>query len=774
MTKLNMLERSILEREEAKEVSKVFSTIVASLLEFESQKIEEWGRDVELSSHTKLKLPLLVRNPETRLLSVNFDAALVRLLREVKYFLLLGLNVPDTALEIYQQVETFRRWTGNMDLIVNMNNDVLNILLPVERPLVQPYLTKFDAVMEKGLSSMNWKSPGITEFIADCMEQVTLVSEVVKTMKDNMRSVNDQLASYSKPLLQRKNKPAIKEEFEREHKNMIKERYSDIKEGGKAIHTMVKETNKVLRVSNASQDWRSYVDFVNNIVIDGLTKVVRNSLEYLLDQIDPAVIAKDDKMPMIEVKLDLVSVRVEDIRRDEVRFIPDLQESGGKGVRDLVNGWVGSFFNVATLFKRLDNEGTYLREIHGDYDVMMLMAAINETLETNEIACMAVKAPYDKHDYLWLTDLQEFFTAFSEEAQYTTPNGQRLLELSKYEEAISKYEGVREIVQQLQSPMDVGWLRFNTQPIKSQLMTWISKWVEMFLSHLKVTLVEKLTVLDGFMALVSKGLDAEVASIEDTKESKPALMRVMGDIRDVRKAMDVTQEMFQPLQEILITIKAHGIDLATLDKIGDKTVQDYLDEAPMQWDGVVKKMFRKKEEILPMQLREVEALKVDLEQFFLSIREFRTQFRANAPFAFEGSTSEAYAIMEAQAVQLEAKEQEARGYNELEELFELQVLPPLSQVIIMPNALCGVGIEHSIGRHTSHSTVSFNCSPLSCPALLCSVLQVSKYPETGDTRGELRLLKTVWDVKALVLFTHDSWNQQVGWPLLFCPQHHNL
>jgi dynein heavy chain len=96
-------------------------------------------------------------------------------------------------------------------------------------------------------------------------------------------------------------------------------------------------------------------------------------------------------MPMIEVKLDLVSVRVDDKRRDEVRFIPDLQESGGKGVRDLVNGWVGSFFNVATLFKRLDNEGTYLREIHGDYDVMMLMAAINETLEVNETACMAVK-----------------------------------------------------------------------------------------------------------------------------------------------------------------------------------------------------------------------------------------------------------------------------------------------------------------------------------------------------------------------------------------------
>ena len=55
--------------------------------------------------------------------------------------------------------------------------------------------------------------------------------------------------------------------------NLVKERYTEIKEGGKAIHTMVKDTNKVLRVSNASNDWRSYVDFVNNVVVDGLAQV---------------------------------------------------------------------------------------------------------------------------------------------------------------------------------------------------------------------------------------------------------------------------------------------------------------------------------------------------------------------------------------------------------------------------------------------------------------------------------------------------------------------
>lgn len=707
--KLNQLDRSILEREEAKEVSKVYHTIKASLQEFESQKIEEWGRDVEQSSHSKLKLPLVTRNPETKFLSVNFDPALVRLLREVKYFLLLGLNVPETALDIYQQVETFRAWTGNLDLIVNMNNDVLNILLPVERPLALPYLNKFDATIEKGLATMNWKSNGITEFIADCMEQVQVVAEVMRTMKNNLKGVNEQLLQYTKPLIIRKNKPVAKDEFEKEHKNFVKERYGEIKEGGKNIHNMVKDTNKVLRVSNSSNDWRSYVDFINNVVVDGLAKMVYNSLDYLYDQIDKDVIKREDKLPMIEVKLDLISVRInDDERRDEVRFIPDLKESNGKGVKDLVNSWIGSFFNVATLFKRLDNEGTYLREIHSDLNVKMLLATINETLERNEKECYDEKIKYDSFSYLWLTNLQEFFINFLEDAQITTPSGQKLIDLDKFAIAITKYEAVRDTIQQFPSPQDVGWLRINAQPLKSQLITWTSKWIDLFMKHLKKTVNEKLSDLDKFMKKVSVGLDLEVDPIKP--EFKTSLTSVMEDIRDVRKANDFTQEIFKPLQESLNILKAHGTDLFSLEKIGGKVVQDYLDEAPLAWDTVVKKTNRKKEDILPLQLNEVENLKTELEQFFLSMREFRNKFRTDAPFTFTGDPSIAYRELERHAQELGSKQAEAKRYNDSEELFELQV---------------------------------------------------SKYNEIGDTKSELRLLKQVWDVKAQLAYVFNSWNEQL-------------
>ena len=184
----------------------------------------------------------------------------------------------------------------------------------------------------------------------------------------------------------------------------------------------------------------------------------------------------------------------------------------------------------------------------------------------------------------------------------------------------------------------------------------------------------------------------------------------MEDIRDVRKAIDTTQELFKPLQDSLNILKMHGTDLQSLPKINAKYVQDYLDEVPMAWDSVVKKTFRKKEDILPLQLSEVENLKVELEQFFLSVREFRNNFRANAPFTFTGTPLQAYSQIDVYAKDLNSKAKEAKTFNELEELFELQV---------------------------------------------------SKYNEMGDTKIELRLLKQVWDVKALVIATYESWNSQL-------------
>lgn len=84
-------------------------------------------------------------------LKVNFDPVLVRILREVKYLLLLDIKVPARAEALYQKVNVYRSQTGNLELIVNMYNEILATLLPVEKPLLGDRIEKINKILQPGI-----------------------------------------------------------------------------------------------------------------------------------------------------------------------------------------------------------------------------------------------------------------------------------------------------------------------------------------------------------------------------------------------------------------------------------------------------------------------------------------------------------------------------------------------------------------------------------------------------------------------------------------------
>ena len=98
--------------------------------------------------------------------------------------------------------------------------------------------------------------------------------------------------------------------------------------------------------------------------------------------------------------------------------------------------------------------------------------------------------------------------------------------------------------------------------------------------------------------------------------------------------------------------------------------------------------------------------KVDLEEFYLSIREFRNVFRMNVPFKFNGDCSDAYKLLDSYALKLDDLDIKIQRFHELEEFFELQQ---------------------------------------------------TNYPEIGETRTEMKQLKSLWDFKAMVSLIYLSW-----------------
>lgn len=299
MEKLKQLNRSILDREEAKEVLKLHGIVVDSIEQFRKSQSDNWAASVDVTAATKLKLPLLryrtIESEEVRehmemikqagdfsykLLDVNFDPALVSLLREVKYFLLLGIDVPEFALELNEKEKMFRNWRGKLQLCVNNYNTMMTSMLPVECPLVKNHIDKIHSVIETGLTLLTWKSHGIDNFIEKTEMAIQDASANLFALKNNLKRIERILSSWAEtPILDRQSKPVPVEEFTELHKGRTSIKYQSIVEGGREIHRLLKDSNKTLRISAGHPEWRAYVDFVNSVVVSGLSKVVQESFK---------------------------------------------------------------------------------------------------------------------------------------------------------------------------------------------------------------------------------------------------------------------------------------------------------------------------------------------------------------------------------------------------------------------------------------------------------------------------------------------------------------
>jgi hypothetical protein len=124
-------------------------------------------------------------------------------------------------------------------------------------------------------------------------------------------------------------KPLAPEDLEQTHQSLVMPRLEDIRNHGKEIHKLMKDTADNIKPDKKSQTWLSYVDYVNGLVIEGITTGIHASMAYLADQISIPYNRQNNYPPMFDVKVDL--------RDREVVFDPSVQiNSRGTGIRDIL------------------------------------------------------------------------------------------------------------------------------------------------------------------------------------------------------------------------------------------------------------------------------------------------------------------------------------------------------------------------------------------------------------------------------------------------------
>ena len=188
-------------------------------------------------------------------------------------------------------------------------------------------------------------------------------------------------------------------------------RLEDIRNHGKEIHKALKDTADNIKPDKKSLTWLAYVDYVNGLVIEGITKGILCSMNYLSDQISIQYNKHYQNPPMFDIKVDLIN--------REVKFEPPIESSSrGNGIRDIIMKITNDFISLAIQLPRLDTgNGDYLVEIKDQFEVFGAMQVLTNNLYEIEDATKNFIHQYKDLEFLWKETLAENFAAFLDQGE---------------------------------------------------------------------------------------------------------------------------------------------------------------------------------------------------------------------------------------------------------------------------------------------------------------------------------------------------------------------
>ncbi|KAM6377247.1 dynein axonemal heavy chain 17-like [Pluvialis apricaria] len=282
---------------EAKLVSGEYKEMMGLLQGYREKVYEEWVRRVSQDCQFSLEQPLILRDPVSSILSVNFSKELIAVLREVKYLnFQQQKDIPGSAESLFAQNETFQKFVDNLDLIVGWYNEVKRRLLPVELPLVAVELEAVDGQLASAEHTLFWHHEGVMEYIHEMRDILYDLQARVQKAKLNMDSITQLMEvafagalreCSATPLFERKDsKEAALLDLDGKA-NTLTKRYAAISDAGTKIQEMMEENADLFKADKSSQIWLDYVGYIDAIVLDGFFSLVHKSLQLLLTNMAP-------------------------------------------------------------------------------------------------------------------------------------------------------------------------------------------------------------------------------------------------------------------------------------------------------------------------------------------------------------------------------------------------------------------------------------------------------------------------------------------------------
>ncbi|KAI0211059.1 Dynein heavy chain 8, axonemal [Lamellibrachia satsuma] len=181
----------VLKTMQAKNVVKHYNKVAQVLIEYEMLYYRAWKESVQATKQA-LRVPLLVRHPETKELLVNFDHLIYEVIKEAECMRKLRLDIPEFAKMLCLLRRKLKADHCTLKSLLDDNHTIRAKTPTIFMSLMTPILKRIDATIRPGLTSLTWSSMNTDTYFESVRNVLTDVDGLIKQLLDIKNSRIDE------------------------------------------------------------------------------------------------------------------------------------------------------------------------------------------------------------------------------------------------------------------------------------------------------------------------------------------------------------------------------------------------------------------------------------------------------------------------------------------------------------------------------------------------------------------------------------------------------
>jgi dynein heavy chain len=529
---------------DAKSIIKKYNQIAQAFVAYEVLWEKAWQNSVE-AARLSMSASVLVIHPDDDKLYVNFDSALLQVIREAKCMRPLGIDVPSFVVDIMNREAQLKSHAARLKFFIEEYSLVKQMVVPDLQSLFKLAFDALDDKMRPALSKVTWSSINLEDFIQRIFDVLSKTREIISKARDlyDNRVMSNLSRICHMNLVRIPDSIVTTANFISAQKERVEAGAFQLDQTALQIETAVKdiidlvlkfnpEHRAAILIEQAGQEVLSIVWNKLYLAVLSCFKVSFQKLKSRIQSSFAAGLLTLDH-PFFRVEIELLPPQVK-----ASPSIDDVQQAVNRtalAILRAMNVTPWKSMSEATRAKLFDISDKVLGSIEVVRGVLMLTGSIQSTRKKVEQHIQQFYA----YDFLWTLDKKEQIDLFR--------SGDPGLE--DFIARLSEYEELEKEILQIPNIVNIGPLCLSNEMVKFSLKAEVDSWKYAYTKELMHDADKQIQVTKSFFAGMRMQVHTKVRDLDEVRTVSATLQQIRLLETEVEHTFNLGEHYCQVVKE---------------------------------------------------------------------------------------------------------------------------------------------------------------------------------------------------------------------------------